>query len=108
MRDFTWLIKERGMTQVEFAKRINIEKSTLNNYLKGRREPELDLICRMCDELGVSVDYLLGRSAIPSPELTDEEWQLLAAYRKASLKDRRIVEAALDEYMEAEKREDAE
>lgn len=44
-----------------FAKRLGISRQHLANIEKGRSAPGRDLLVRIADELGVSVDYLLGR-----------------------------------------------
>ena len=56
------LRRERGLTQAELAARLGISKSAVSMYERGNREPELDLLEKMADVFGVSVNALLGRA----------------------------------------------
>ena len=64
------LRRERGMTQAELAQRLGVSKSSISMYERGNREPELDLLERMADLFGVSVNAMLGRS---EPELVNSD-----------------------------------
>jgi len=64
------LRRERGMTQAELAARLGVSKSSISMYERGNREPELDLLERMADLFGVSVNAMLGRS---EPELVNSD-----------------------------------
>ena len=77
------ILEERGLQQKSFAKSLNMATATMNNYVKGRREPDLDMIGKFCDALGVTADYLLGRSDNPAPAVSDDDAALLAAYHAA-------------------------
>ncbi len=61
----------KQIPQKEMAKRLSLSASTYSNYENNYREPKLDLIHRICDELDVSLDELLGTSTM-NPELRDE------------------------------------
>jgi len=50
----------RKMSQKEFAKRLKITEATLSRYINGTRLPKADMIIDICNELGVSADWLLG------------------------------------------------
>lgn len=49
-----------GISQSEFARRMGMSQSIMNNYCTGRREPSLDVLVKISKELGESTDYLLG------------------------------------------------
>lgn len=46
----------------EFAKVLDIEYSTYMGYENRRREPKYEVLIKMADTLGVSLDDLLGRT----------------------------------------------
>lgn len=46
-------LRERGWSQTEFARRLNVDQSTVNQYVKGRACPGLDLVERYASVLGV-------------------------------------------------------
>ncbi len=51
-----------GLTQAQLADKLNISSSTVGMYEQGRREPDNNTLTKICSELRVSVDYLLGTS----------------------------------------------
>lgn len=92
------LIKENGLTQKEFAHQLNLAPTTLNNYVKGQREPDLETIKRFCDYFDCTIDYFLGRSTTPETVVTDEDAALLAAYHAADDRARAVVDLTLEPY----------
>ena len=65
-RILTLLRKERKMTQKDAAAQLEISQALLSHYEKGIRECGLDFLCRCAEFYGVSCDYLLGRTPIPT------------------------------------------
>ena len=61
-RIITLLRKERGVSQKEAAKNLQISQALLSHYEKGIRECGLEFVVRAADYYGVSCDYLLGRT----------------------------------------------
>lgn len=57
-----------GYSQKEFAIKVNIAPNTYNGYETGNRMPNLEVVTLLADSLGVSVDYLLGRTDIKNFE----------------------------------------
>ena len=54
-------LKETGMTQKELAARLQVQTSTLCEWLNDHNEPHLQAVGDIAEFLGVSTDYLLGR-----------------------------------------------
>lgn len=52
--------KNKGFSQRELAKSLNVAASTLNHWEKGLREPNLQAICKMVEILEIDSNYLLG------------------------------------------------
>lgn len=63
------LLVEKGIDQEKFAEKINISTGSVFNYRNGIREPSLTTLVKMANELGVSVDYLAGKSDCPDYKL---------------------------------------
>lgn len=63
-RNLKALRKERGITQENMANSINTSRSCISNYESGNREPDNETIRIIADYFGVSIDFLLGRSAV--------------------------------------------
>lgn len=53
------LRRQLGLSQAELARRLHISASAVGMYEQGRREPSLDLVVALAEELDVSTDYLL-------------------------------------------------
>ena len=55
--------KEKGMTQQMVATALGVGQTTVANYENGTRLPDFEKLSAYADLFGVTVDYLLGRSA---------------------------------------------
>ena len=53
--------KKAGLTQREVATELDIPYRTYLNYEFARNEPTLDMVSKIADILGVTVDFLFGR-----------------------------------------------
>ena len=56
------LRKEKGYTQLQVAVYCDITEKAYQNYELMTREPKLEILIRIADLYGVSLDYLVGRS----------------------------------------------
>ena len=61
-RIITLLRKERGLSQKQAARDLQISQALLSHYEKGIRECGLDFVVKVADYYEVSCDYLLGRT----------------------------------------------
>ena len=55
------LQKKSEYTIEENAKRLNMPKSTYNNYLIESRQPDIQTLIKLANYFNVSLDYLCGR-----------------------------------------------
>ena len=98
---------KKGVSQTTVAQHLNITRQAYNHYETGQRQPTQEVLIKLADYFGVSVDYLLGRTDVPNPaespldgvefafygeikDLTDEEREDLAdfvKYLKSKRKD---------------------
>ncbi|MBO5328640.1 MAG: helix-turn-helix transcriptional regulator [Clostridia bacterium] len=53
-------LEENNLTQVAFAKKIDIKQSQVSEWLKGKAKPGYDILKRMAIAFGTSADYFLG------------------------------------------------
>ncbi|MGL6269454.1 MAG: helix-turn-helix domain-containing protein, partial [Chitinophagaceae bacterium] len=60
-QNLKYLRKLRGLTQEEFAVKLNIKRSLLGAYEEERAEPRLDVLETISDWFKVSLDDLLRR-----------------------------------------------
>lgn len=56
------LRENRFITRKDLAAALNITISALGMYERGQREPNIDMLIRIADYFGVSVDFLVGRN----------------------------------------------
>ena len=56
---------ERGITQEQLAEMADISRVMIGRYETTDQLPALDTLVRLADALGVSTDYLLGRTQAP-------------------------------------------
>ena len=71
------LIAENNSTQKELAERLNILPNIVSYYCGGSRIPPVDQLVKIADHYNTTVDYLLGRTDVKSP---DTELQGVCAY----------------------------
>ena len=50
------LRRERRMTQKSLAKVVNISQTSVSKYERGESEPDLEMIIKMSDFFGVTID----------------------------------------------------
>lgn len=55
------LRKEKGLSQVALAKRLDVDSSTIAKYETGDRFPDVIMLMKLADFFDVSVDYIIGR-----------------------------------------------
>lgn len=58
-RRISALRRASGMSQIQFAQKLNISPSTAGMYEQGRRTPNIDILVAMAQLFSVSLDYLL-------------------------------------------------
>lgn len=53
------LLKEKGVSQKELAKQVNVDPSALSRYIKNEREPKIEFLIKTADFFKVSIDFLV-------------------------------------------------
>lgn len=61
------LRNEKGLSQRELAKMLNLSSSTIAMYETGKRKPDSETLEKIAQFFNVSTDYLLGLSSERSP-----------------------------------------
>lgn len=78
-QNLKYLRKLRGLTQEEFAAKLQIKRSLLGAYEEERAEPRLDVLEIVSDEFGISLDDLLRT------DLTGSEGSYLSKRRQQKM-----------------------
>lgn len=89
------LLEEKNISQKEFAKSLNIAQTTLNGYIKNRRQPDFETVKSMAFLLGVSTDYLLDYHD-GNNNLSLQELSLITKMRKMSISQRQLLHSIAD------------
>lgn len=64
--------KAKGLTQEELASKLNTTKGTISNYENNHSSPPNEMLTLLANTLGVSTDWLLGRTDNSSPQTTNK------------------------------------
>lgn len=81
--------KEMKLSQEKFGELANVSQRTIAFWESGERTPSYPVLCDLADKLGISIDYLLGRSDMPkikkepaaaSSELVDSMFNKIKDY----------------------------
>ena len=108
---------DHDYTQKQIGEMLNLSRQAYSNYETGKRIPDIDILIRLADIYGLSLEQLI---ALPCSEdetvsegagpyftgmliengdtiyLTKEEVSLLLHYRNASEDDRRLARKVLN------------
>lgn len=101
------VLKERNMTQAEFAKQVGIATSTISEWKKRKTNPSVDKIMDICNVLQITPGQLLTGKGIedeeeiaasnPESRFTPYDIQLIEDYHGLKEEQQRRLLA----YMEA-------
>ena len=53
-------LKTCGLSVIEIAKRINVSPEMVTQYKTTEKLPRLDTFAKMCEELDLDANYILG------------------------------------------------
>lgn len=53
-------IKNSNLTTIEIGKRIGVSPEMITQYITTKKMPRLDTFAKLCKELDLSADYILG------------------------------------------------
>ena len=59
------LRKQKHMSQLSLAMKLNTTQMSISRYETGKREPDLKTLILIADVFDVSIDYLLERTDNP-------------------------------------------
>ena len=82
----------RNMTQQTVADYIGCSSVVYSRYERGTRQPSIEMLLKLADLFGVTVDYLLGRQDLEDSTLSEYEKKLVLASRNV---DERAKDDAL-------------
>lgn len=90
------LIAQKGTTITALAKVLGISRQAVSQYADGTGQPNVDKLAMIADYFGVSADYLLGLSDIPTRNET-----IRGIHEKTGLWES-AISALIKEHLEAD------
>lgn len=76
------LRKQQGLSQVEMAKQIGVSKSQVNRYENKSVQPPADILNKLADLFGTSVDFLINGDSQEKAQATLKNNVLLQKFRE--------------------------
>ncbi len=61
------LLEQEGITQKQLAESLNISATTLNGYIKNRRQPNAKMMIRLASYFNTTTDYIYGITNLREP-----------------------------------------
>ena len=62
-----------GLTMKQLANIVGVTEAAISHYETGRREPDNDMLLRIANALGVTVDYLISNEESPDMVTAQEK-----------------------------------
>ena len=87
------LRKERGWSMYRLADEAGITQSTIANMFSRKTLPSISTLQEICQAFNISLSEFFGDS---NNELNNNEFLLLANYRKLSIKNKGIVNTLIN------------
>ena len=78
--------RARGLNQEELAEALGVSRQTIYKWESGITYPDIDVLCKIAEQLGVGTGYLLGENeqAPISATVTEEKSTVLRHFTKFS------------------------
>ncbi len=81
MQNLKLLMEQNKESSQALGTFLNISQPTISRYLSGKTEPPIEVLIKIADHYGVTVDYLIGhptKSGLPLTMYTSNQQQLIA------------------------------
>jgi transcriptional regulator with XRE-family HTH domain len=102
------LRKQKRWTQKELAGKVEVRFQQLNKYESGLNIPPAEMLVRLADVLGTSVDYLLtGNPIEDSPLANSRLFQRFKLLEDMNPSDREAIITLIDAVIAKHRSEDA-
>lgn len=97
------LREEFNMTQQDLANKLKSSKSVIGLYENETRKPSMEVLIRLSEIFGCSIDYLLGKTDVRNYDKDEQEFRFAYHKETEGLTDEEISDA-LRFYKEMKKR----
>lgn len=92
-RNLNYYLAKNGENQIDIVRFLGVSKSTVSAYCSGSQVPRIDKIELLAQHFGIEKSDLIEEKSpgAEAPELTQEEIDLLTAFRSLPPEDRAFV-----------------
>lgn len=90
------LRKQKNVRQKDIAQALNISSASYNMYEKGKREPNIEMLRKMADYFGVSMDYLITGESTFDDSTNKKESNSPGEYYYLNDETRQIAQEAFE------------
>lgn len=80
------LRKKKGLSQAALGKGIGTSGDVIGRYERGDIKPSIEVVAKIADALEVSIDYLMGRTALVMDKETIQRLESIAQLSEDSKK----------------------
>lgn|SRR5699024_6757774 len=87
--------KELGISQKDFANRLNISNNHLSNIERGKSAPSLLLFLDICSELKTTTDYIASGTIY-----ADIDDEIIQKIKKCSIEHKSIISKIIDAFIQ--------
>ena len=87
------LRKEKKISQGELAEKVGIHNNVLGRFERGEATPSVDMAAKIADALGVSLDYLIGKTDV---ELDMSILEKMITIQKLPEEDKNCIMYSID------------
>lgn len=96
------LLREKNkLSQQDLADALGISQQSVYKYEKQGTQPDHDTLIKIADYFEVSVDFLIGHTAVRDPSAAEMEF--LEKYRLLSPEEQASIRMVVDNYIKSEK-----
>lgn len=78
---FSYRLKElrvrNGLSQEQLAVTMGVTPSTVGKWERGEREPTFEMLTKLANYFGVSLDFLFGRTIFENKEVPDKVHKII-------------------------------
>lgn len=91
-KNISRLRKSRGLTQIEFAKRLNVTQGAVSQWENGRTMPDTYQLLRIAKAFDITVDELTNGEDVFPADMSEPE-----VFIAPSTEDSQLTQAIMDE-----------
>ena len=108
------LRRQKHISQQALAKAVGSSQSSINSYENNIYEPDINMLIKLANYFGVSIDYLICNNEVPYPVksaerymLNDKESEFIEIVRKISPEQEAILFQVMKQFIKTQETAEA-